>query len=78
MRAKYLSKVRSLLTPDGRYIGIIRGPRVPEPTSQPYAFSRTQLEDFFQPLFSSVEITLTVSGHGGSTSSYWLVQARRD
>ncbi|MHA1771224.1 MAG: methyltransferase domain-containing protein [Candidatus Thorarchaeota archaeon] len=75
MRSRYIERVCTLLRDDGRYIGIIRGPRDPPPVTQPYAFSKQELLDLFSKRFDILDVSPTVSGHGDNHLDFWLVQA---
>lgn len=75
IRPAYVKRIESLLKPGGTYIAIIRGPRNPEPISQPYAFTKTMLLDLLSDSFRRIQITPTISGYSDSRLDYWLVKA---
>ncbi len=75
LRLKYFQRVAKILRPDGMYIGIIRGPRHPPATNQPYSFERKEIVDLITPDFQRHEISKTVSGQGDGVRNYWLVKA---
>jgi len=74
-RRKYFQRVASLLRTNGMYIGVIRGPRSPSASSQPYSFERKEILDLIAPDFGRYEISKTVSGQGDDIRNYWLVKA---
>jgi SAM-dependent methyltransferase len=75
LRRKYFQRVANFLRLNGMYIGIIRGPRHPPATSQPYSFERKEIVDLVTPDFNRHEISKTVSGQGDDIKNYWLVKA---
>jgi SAM-dependent methyltransferase len=75
LREKYVERVISHLNPNGKYLAIVRGSRYPEPDSQPYAFSREDIQDLLSSHFVSLDIRPTVSGTGGRERDYWFVEA---
>ncbi|TFF92055.1 methyltransferase domain-containing protein [Candidatus Thorarchaeota archaeon] len=76
IRTKYIGRVADHLDSDGMYLAVVRGPRYPEPDSQPYAFSESEIRELLSPHFSLVDIRPTVSGTGGRQQDYWFVKAR--
>ena len=76
-RAHYVMCLAEILKPKGEYIGIIRGPRIPMPESQPYSFTRHMIEQLLSTPFKNIEITRVPSGFNNSQSEYFLVIACR-
>ncbi len=75
LRTQYFRTVARLLKTRGQYVGIVRGPRDPPPTSQPYAFSEDDIRQLLAERFHIIEIRPTISGHDDTELDFWFIRA---
>ncbi len=75
IRSPYVERMHDTLRHGGRFIAVVRGPRDPPATSQPYSFTEDDLIRLLDRRFDGVRITPTVSGHGDTDLDFWFVVA---